>query len=71
MSETFSGWMTISSHPASRTAYQETEGPGWTAARVTVDGCEVVSPSIATESVYAQYNGRVQRAIEAFEAQDN
>lgn len=53
-------WSTYVSHPASRTAYQEVSFGMLLFARVTVDGREVVSPSVNTDEVYAQYNGRVR-----------
>ena len=63
-------WNTIASHPASGTRYQEAEMTGAdTWARVTVNGCEVVSPSTDTDAVYRQYSGRVQRTIESYEVQ--
>ncbi len=65
-------WYTISSHPASGTGYQEAEMTGAdTWARVVVNGREIVSPSINTEQVYREYNGRVQRAIEDLEENDS
>lgn len=60
-------WETMSSHPASRTAYQATEIEGVVYARVAVDGHEVVSPSDDYDHVYRQYDGRVRRAIEELE----
>jgi hypothetical protein len=58
-------WVTVSSHPASRTAYQEITVPGHgTLARVTVNGRETVTPSRDTDGVWKQYHARVQRAID-------
>lgn len=56
-------WMTVSSHPSSGLRYEE-ENRVTVYARITQDGHEVVSPSPNVESVYAQYNARVQREIE-------
>jgi hypothetical protein len=61
-------WMTMDSHPASGTRYQEVQNKGTTWARVTVEGREVVSPSYLNQHVYRQYQGRVQRAIEDMES---
>lgn len=52
-------WVTTNSHPYSGLQYQEWEGK----ARVIREGREVVSPSTDTDSVYAQYQGKVQHAI--------
>ncbi|MEU9231226.1 hypothetical protein [Streptomyces subrutilus] len=52
-------WVTMNGHPASGLRYQEWNGQ----ARITRNGLEVVSPSSDTDSVYRQYNGRVERAI--------
>jgi len=60
-------WNTMISHPASQTAYQETEFEGRTYARVTVEGHEVVTPQLDTEQVWKIYNGRVARWIEEAE----
>lgn len=60
-------WSTYNGHPASGLQYQESTVGPMTAARVTQDGNEVVSPDFDVERVYRQYNGRVQRAIESYE----
>ena len=57
-------WMTISSHPATGLAYQEASVDGWTFARVVREDDEVVSPTTETESVYGQYQGRMNQWIE-------
>lgn len=58
-------WITISSHPVSRTAYQETADGRL--ARIKVDRTEVVRPRRDTDRVYAAYNRLVQKAIQEFE----
>lgn len=57
-------WITLSSHPASWTFYQEATVDGENVARITLRGDEVVSPSADTEQVYQEYNSRVARWIE-------
>jgi hypothetical protein len=52
-------WVTTNSHPYSGLQYQEWEGK----ARVIRGDREIVSPSADTDSVYAQYQGKVQHAI--------
>lgn len=60
-------WTTYNGHPASRLCYQESTAGPMTAARVTRDGNEVVSPDFDVERVYRQYMTRVQHAIETDE----
>jgi hypothetical protein len=52
-------WATVVGHPASGLRYQEWVGQ----ARIIQEGQEVVSPSTDTDSVYKQYQARVNRAI--------
>lgn len=55
-------WMTMDSHPASGTRYQET--PDGRTARVTVEGVEVIRPRRNTDLVFKGYRNLVNRAIE-------
>lgn len=63
-------WVTYNGHPASRLCYQESKAGWMTAARVTQDGHEVVSPDADVDRVYRQYLSRVSRWIEEDEAAD-
>lgn len=56
-------WICESSHSSSGLRF-EVVARTEQYARITKDGHEVVSPSPNVESVYAQYNARVQREIE-------
>lgn len=63
-----SSWTTYQSHPASGFCYQESKAGWMTAARVTQDGHEIVSPDFDVDRTWRQYNSRVQRAIESYES---
>jgi len=59
-------WITIISHPASGTRYQENETG--TVARLTVEGRVLVNPRTDTDMVYSAFNRHVAAEIASYES---
>lgn len=57
-------WMTIISHPASDTRYQENEAG--TLARLTVGGRVLVRPRADTDQVYSAYQRYVEAEVKSY-----